>query len=67
MAAFDRETGMWSHMLEAEVLESSGLLPLGKYLEKRQIRVVHCIPTYPILGLCLEAVRPEGMRESRRW
>ena len=59
-AAFDGATGTGSHPPTAEVLEVTGLLPLGEYLEKRQSGVANYIDTCPILGLCLEALRPEG-------
>ena len=45
----------------------SGLLPLWDYLEKNQIRVINYVDTHPILRLCLDLVRLEGVQDSWRW
>ena len=49
------------------VADSGRLLPLGRYLKKRQNEEVDYVATRPILGLCVELVRSEGVQESRRW
>ena len=64
-AAFERTAGTWSHSLTAEVLQASGLLPLGEFPEKRQGKVTDS--TRPVLGMCLEAVWREGVQESQLW
>ena len=66
--AFDRAAGTWSYLPTAGVQEVANLLPLGGgYLENHLSRVADYTAPRPILWPCLEEVRREWVRESRRW
>ena len=65
--AFYREMGTCSRPLTEEVMVVLVLLSLREYLKKHQDWEVHCVSTRTILGLCLESVRPEIVREIHIW
>ena len=37
------------------------------YLNKIHIRALEYMANQPILVICMELLRPEGIRESKRW
>ena len=55
------------HLPTEEVIDTAVLSPLEDKIKKHHIRVIDYMATCPMLNLCLELLRMEGVQENLRW